>query len=463
MQAAAEEGSLGERLAPRGQSSLPSRAIWPRTACSRFGHLRVGGCDVLELAQRFGTPLFVIDEDTFRDACKQYRIALRTHYPGRSAVHYAAKSFLNTAIAQLVCAEGLGIDVASDGELYIATSAGTPPGAIHFHGNAKSRAEIQEAVRLGVGRIIVETLDEIEQLGEVLQQTARSVEISLRIAPEVAAPTHAHIQTGHRESKFGFSLESVEAALAAAASSPAIRVTGLHFHLGSQIANFECYERGVEVALELTLRLRALGVEIEELSPGGGLSVPYIDSDPACTIDAFVEAIARAVNRAWSEHDLPLPRLVLEPGRSISARAGVALYSIVGTKHMSGSDSARRYLHLDGGMADNIRPALYGARYTAVVANRLDAPRDEVVHLSGRYCESSDILVKDVLVPSCARRGDLIAIPAAGAYTLSMASNYNGARRPEVVLVAHGKIRSIQRRETLAELVARDFSLGADQ
>ena len=436
--------------------------LWPRTATESASHLEVGGCDTVELARTRGTPLYLLDEYTLRDACRSYRAALQKYYPATSTVHYAAKALLNTALVQLVCSEGLGLDVASGGELYIAAHAGAPPGCIRFHGNAKTCAEIEHAVKAGVGRIIVDNLDELEQIRLAVQRVATPIEISLRIVPEVEAVTHTHIRTGHRDCKFGFALEAVDDALRAASRSPLVRITGLHFHLGSQILEAECYERAVDVAAELAVRLRKAGLEIEEFSPGGGLGVRYTEADQAGTIDSFVEKISRLVTDAWTKHRLRLPRLVLEPGRSICARAGIALYTIVATKPLRDPSPARRYLHLDGGMADNIRPALYDARYSAAVANRLSEMPDEIVHLSGCYCESSDVLVRNIPLPGTARPGDIIAVPMAGAYTLSMASNYNGALRPEVLLVANGKARTIQRRESLADLVSRDFALTDD-
>lgn len=436
--------------------------LWPCSAMEGADHLQIGGCDVVELARSHRTPLYLLDERTLRDACRSYRGALLKYYPAHSVVHYAAKALLNTALVQLVCSEGLGLDVASEGELYVAMRAGAPPSCIRFHGNAKTRAEIGRAVEARVARIVVDNLDELEEVGLAVQRAATPVEISLRIVPEVEADTHTHIRTGHRDCKFGFPLEAIEDALHLVSQSPLLRIAGLHFHLGSQIPAAGCYERAVDVAVELAARLRKGGVEIEEFSPGGGLGVNYTEADQAGTIDSFVEKMSQLVTAAWGRHRLPLPRLVLEPGRSICARAGVALYTIVATKPLRDPSAARRYLHLDGGMADNIRPALYGARYSAAVANRLSETPDEIVHLSGCYCESSDVLVRDIALPRAARPGDIIAVPMAGAYTLSMASNYNGALRPEVLLVANGKARTIQRRESLSDLVARDFPLTED-
>ena len=459
------DGTKARQDGERGVSKLADAgwqpdSLWPCTAAARENRLEVGGCDVVELARRYGTPLYVIDEYTVRDACRRYRMALLKHYPAPSAVYYAAKALLNTALVQLVSSEGVGLDVASSGELYIAAHAGAPPPRICFHGNAKTRVEIEQAVRLRVGRIVVDNLDEIDQIGAVARQAAVPVQISLCIAPEITFPTHSHVQTRHRESRFGLTLGAIEQAVHAVSKSPFLRVIGLHLHLGSQIVGTACYERAIGVARNIAVQLRDLGVEIEEFSLGGGIGVAYIEQDTGAAIDSFVEKIARSVKAAWGRDRLP--QLVLGPGRSISARAGVALYTIVATRSLPDGGAARRHLHLDGGVADNIRPALYGARYRAVVLNRLSEVPDEVIHLSGCYCESGDVLVRDIQLPRTAQPGDLIAVPMASAHTLSMASNYNGARRPPVLLVADGKARTIQRRESFFDLVARDYPLTED-
>ncbi len=433
----------------------------------------------MALAREYGTPLYVLDEATFRNSCGSYRAALARHYPGTSSVHYASKALLNTAVAQLVAAEGLGLDVVSGGELFVALHAGFPAQQIHLHGNAKPRAELQQALAAGVGKIMVDSLDELELLAQLTSGRAAPQAMMLRLAPGIAADTHAHIQTGHAASKFGLPLEALDSAAQRIAAAPGLRLMGLHAHIGSQIFDYRSIEQTVGVLLDAAVQLRDRhGLVVSNISPGGGLGTSYTVDQPPPDIDAYVAAIARTVVEGCAARDLPLPELVIEPGRSIVARAGVALYEIVATKHIpsplsviSGQLSlvneqpttddgqwASRYLHIDGGMADNIRPSLYGARYTALLANRANAPADQHVHVAGRYCESSDVLLHDIMLPR-ARPGDLLAVAVAGAYTLSMASNYNLVPRPALLLVGGQRARLIQRRETYADLMARDLPL----
>jgi diaminopimelate decarboxylase len=473
---------------------VPHASIWPDGA--RFdtrGHLTIGGCDTVALAQEHGTPLYLLDELTFCNNCRAYRDALARHYPGGVA-HYASKALLNTAVAQLVAQEQLGLDVVSGGELYVALRAGLPASRIHLHGNAKPRAELEQALAAGIGKIVVDTLDELELLARLTQDRnprnrhSPPQAIMLRLAPDIAVDTHAHIETGRATSKFGLPLEALDAAAAQLAAAPGLRLAGLHTHLGSQIFDYTPIIQAIGVLLDCAARLRdQYQLYVGEISPGGGLGVPYIAEQAAPDVDAYVSAIGQTVRVESAARGLPPPKLVLEPGRSIAARAGVALYEIVATKQLPAIDHqppttghqsiarrdsevelsvgsrrspAMRYLHIDGGMADNIRPALYGARYTALLANRTAADA-EVVHVAGRYCESGDVLLRDIRLPR-AELGDLLAIASAGAYTLSMASNYNLVPRPPLLLVGDGHARVIQRRESYADLAARDLDLNRE-
>jgi diaminopimelate decarboxylase len=446
--------------------------LWPDTTTIEQGRLHIGGCDAVALAREYGTPLYLLDAATFRQGCRAYRAALDHGYAGPGAVHYAGKALLNTAVAQLVAAEGLGLDVVSGGELFVALRAGFPAERIHMHGNAKPRAELEQGLDAGVGRIVVDTLDELDLLAHLAAGRAAQQPIMLRLAPDIAANTHAHIETGRAASKFGLPLQALDAAAERIAAAPGLRLAGLHCHLGSQIFDDAPFAHAIEVLLDCAARLReGHGFAVGEISPGGGLGAPYLAEQTPPDRDAYVATLGRALVEGCRARNLPLPRLVIEPGRSIVARAGVALYQIVATKPLAGplftgsrpqargdTPTAGRYLHVDGGMADNIRPALYGARYTALLAGRAGMPAEEISHISGRYCESGDVLLRDSALPP-AGPGDLLAFAMAGAYTLSMASNYNLVPRPALLLVGGGRAQVIQRRETYEDLVQRDVAL----
>lgn len=433
--------------------------LWPVTArVNAAGHLEVAECDVTTLAATHGTPLYLLDEATFRQACRAYIAALARHHAAPARPHYAAKALLNTAIARLADQEGMGLDVSSGGELFVALRAGFPAARIHLHGNATPPAELEQAVAAGVGQIVVDNLDELEALVPIVAGRDQPQPIALRLAPDIAADTHAHIQTGHATSKFGLPLDALNAAAERILAAPNLHLEGLHAHLGSQIFEAAPFARAVGVLLDCAVRLRERhGLRVEEINSGGGLGAPYTPEQPLPDVESYVALVAGTLAQGCAARGLPLPRLVLEPGRSIIARAGVALYTIVATKALpaAGEGAAIRYLHIDGGMGDNIRPALYGARYTAVLAGRVTAPGAEIVHVAGRYCESGDVLLRDVALPTAAI-GELLAVAGAGAYTLSMASTYNLVPRPALLLVHEQQARLVQRRETFDDLVLRD-------
>ncbi|WP_298817395.1 diaminopimelate decarboxylase [Chloroflexus sp.] len=426
--------------------------IWPVTATVQAGRLFVGGCDVIELAERFGTPLYLLDETTLRSAMRAYRQAFAAAYPGPTQVHYAGKALLNTALAQIVAQEGLGLDVVSATELQVARCAGVPMAQVHLHGNAKTDAELERAVAWQVGAVVVDNLDELARLRALSGLLSVPQGVLLRIAPAIEADTHAHIATGGAAAKFGLSLSALDEAVAQTLATPGLRWLGLHAHIGSQLFALDQVVATVEILAAQAARLRdRFGITPLELSPGGGLGVPYTADQPATDIYHYARVVGAAMQSACARYDLPLPRLTVEPGRSIVAQAGVALYRIVARK-------GAQWLHIDGGMADNIRPALYGARYTAVLAHCADTLADVVVSVGGRYCESGDVLLREVALPS-AQPGDVLAVATAGAYTLSMASNYNLVPRPALVLVGNGQARLIQRRETEEDVLARDIAL----
>jgi diaminopimelate decarboxylase len=429
--------------------------LWPNTAAVLDGRLQIGGCDLTGLARQYGTPLYVLDADTIRSTAARYSAALRRAYDGNSSIHYASKALLNTGVAQLMQRLGLGLDVVSAGELAIAKHAGVPLSSVHLHGNGTPPAELAEAVALGIGRIVVDNLDQLEALASITASRSTPQPIMLRIAPDIADGAHAAIRTGAASAKFGMPLDDGTAArgVELALRSPGLLLVGLHAHIGSQLRNFQALRDTVGRLLAFAAEQRALHEwTMTELSPGGGLAVAYLPDEQAGDIDAYATTIGAAVAAGCQRVGLPLPRLVIEPGRSLIARAGVAVYSVTGRKSVPGGLD---YLHIDGGMGDNARPALYNAQYTAVLVGRPLDPPGRPVQIAGRYCESGDILIGEVALP-LAHPGDLLAVPVAGAYTLSMSSTYNGVPRPALLLLDDGLAHVLQRRETAADLVARD-------
>lgn len=414
------------------------------------GRMSVGGCDLSELAARYGTPLYVYDEATMRGRIAEFRDTMRATYPGDSLVLYAGKAFLTKQVARLVADEGAGLDLVSGGELYLAEQAGFPMDRVFFPGNNKSRDEVEMAARLRIGALVVDSLTEIEMLSAM--SPARRLRCTLRVSPGIQPDTHSFISTGQLDSKFGFPVETGQAleTLRRLLAVPAAEVTGVHAHIGSQIFDLSSYPAAAARVLDLLVRARdELGFVARELSMGGGLGIAYTsDQQPPRPAD-FVRVIADAVNEGCSERRLELPRLLIEPGRSIAGPAAVAVYTVGAIKEIPG---IRTYVSVDGGMGDNIRPKLYGSRYEAYRVDAPDAPRDTTVTIAGRYCESTDILIKDAEMPALAT-GDLIALPANGAYSLAMSSNYNYNTRPAVVMVRDGRSRLIRRRETYDDLL----------
>ena len=409
---------------------------------------------MVELASRFGTPLYVFDEETLRQNCRQFREAFASRYP-QSQVLYASKAFINPALARVMASEGLGLDVVSGGELAVARSVEFPARNIYFHGNNKTRSELEQAVQYGIGRVVVDGFNELSLLNDVAGKRGAVQETLLRVNPGVDPHTHAHIATGVVDSKFGFPLRDgqAEEAVRQAICLPNLNLVGLHCHVGSQIFEVEPYVEAIQVMLSFAAELRRRhGFELMEFSPGGGFAVQYLAGLPAPPVAKYAEAITSNVLSLCKELDITPPRLVVEPGRGIVGRAGVALYSVGSIKDIPG---VRKYVSVDGGMGDNIRPALYEARYEAVLANRAGEPAVERVTVAGRFCESSDVLVRDVMLPR-AQVGDIVAIPVSGAYAPAMASNYNAVPRPAIVMVNGGEARLIRRRETYEDLMSRD-------
>lgn len=417
-------------------------------------HLEIGGCDTVELARRFGTPLYIFDEATLRAQCHAYTEPLARAYPD-SQVIYACKAYINGALAGILHEEGFGLDVVSGGELYVAHRAGFPLGKVYFHGNNKSESELAQALDLDVGRIVVDNFHELDLLNHLATQRGRQARILLRLSPGVDPHTHAAITTGITDSKFGFPIATgqAEEAVKRAMSLPRLQVLGIHAHIGSMIHELEPYEQTIDILLAFAAAMSAAhGLTVREFSPGGGWGIAYTTDDRPPATGDVVAAVAGALKRGAARHSLPLPRLIMEPGRSIVGPAGVALYTVGASKDIPG---VRKYVAVDGGMADNIRPAIYGSRYTALMAGRMSALPRETVTIAGKYCESGDILIRDIALPRLLP-GDLLALPSAGAYCLSMASNYNLAPKPAVVMVRDGNARLIRRRETYEDLVRLD-------
>jgi diaminopimelate decarboxylase len=421
------------------------------TTVDSQGHLTIGGCDTVVLARDFGTPLYIFDETALRAKCAEFRREFGQRYAD-SSVLYASKAFINTAMACLFNEEGLGLDVASGGEMAIASAAGFPMDKIYFHGNNKSAAELEMALDLGIGRVVVDNFHELGLLETIAEKKKARPAILLRLNPGVDPHTHKYIITGAIDSKFGFPQAMAEAAVVQAMASPYLNLLGLHFHIGSLIFEKEPYQQSVEFVFNFAAQMKRHGFQLKELNVGGGYAIQYTLDTEAPPVSFFAEAITTAVQSKYRGTGADLPHLVIEPGRAIVGRAGVALYTVGAIKDIPG---VRRYVSVDGGMADNIRPAIYGSRYEALLANRAAAEGTGVVTIAGKFCESGDILIEDIAMPEITA-GDIVAIPDSGAYCLSMASNYNASMKPAVVLVNGGRARLIRRRETFADLMRCD-------
>ena len=428
--------------------------VFPDTASiNAQGHLAIGGCDVTELVRRHGTPLYVFDEATLRERCRRFVQEFGRLHPDTQVI-YACKAYVNPALAQLLLEEGLGLDVVSGGEAAVARAIEFPAEKVYFHGNNKGQQELEEAVSWGIGRVVVDNFHELSLLQQVAASQGKTQDIMLRVSPSVNPHTHVYTTTGVLDSKFGFSIETgqAEQAIRQALASPNLRVVGLHYHLGSPIFEVEPYQHAMEIVLRLAANFREEGLHLEEISPGGGFAIAYTRDQQPPSVGEYAEAIVGSMVETCNALSLQLPRLVIEPGRSIMGTAGVAVYGVGAVKDIPG---IRKYVSVDGGMGDNIRPALYEAEYEALVANKADQQPSEQVTIAGKYCESGDVLVRDVQLPPLTQ-GDLIAIPASGAYCLSMASTYNLNGRPPIVLVKDGADRLIRRRETYQDLMLCD-------
>jgi diaminopimelate decarboxylase len=426
--------------------------VWPQTAQVTEGVLTLGGIDVRDLAAEHGTPLLVLDEDDLRARCRAWRQAFEA-WPTGATVAYAGKAFLSKAVVRIVQEEGLGLDVCTGGELAVALAAGFPPERLWFHGNNKSVAELTRAVEAGVGTVVVDSYEEIVRLAAV----ATKQRVYVRVTPGVEAHTHEYVQTGQEDQKFGFSLSSGAAAEAVrrVMTLPTLELVGIHCHIGSHIFDTHGFSLAAHRMVELLAAIRdEHGVELPELDLGGGHGIAYTAADDPMSTADHAAGLRAIVEKECANAGLAVPHVVVEPGRAVVGPTTVTLYEVGTVKELPG---LRTYVSVDGGMSDNIRTALYDARYTAVLASRTSTAEPKNVTLCGKHCESGDIVVHDVPLPADLAPGDLVAVPASGAYHRSMASNYNHVPRPPVVAVKDGASRVLVRRETEDDLLALDL------
>jgi diaminopimelate decarboxylase len=435
-------------------TTVPQAKVFPvSTEINDRDHLVVGGCDLVDLAAEFGTPLYVYDEATLKAQASAFLTAFQGRHSA-SKVLYASKAFINVSLARTLSAQGLGFDIVSGGELAVLRKAGVPAADVYFHGNNKTPQELRDAVDWGIGQIVIDSFYELEMLNKLSAEAGRKQTVLVRVSPSIDPHTHLLTTTGVLDSKFGFPIETGQAAEAVklALAAENLDLKGIHFHLGSPIFELEPYEEAIGRVLGFASEMREIGLDMQEFSPGGGYAIAYTDADEPPPPSAYAEAIVNALKAGCAQYNLPEPTLIIEPGRSITGPAGVAVYTVGAIKDVPG---VRTFVSVDGGMGDNIRPALYGSQYVAVTADRATVAPDSTVTIAGKYCESGDILVKDAHIATV-QAGNIIAIPASGAYNASMASTYNANGRPAFVMVADGKATLIRRRETYEDLMSQD-------
>ncbi len=443
-----------------GETPSPNQQLLPLTArVNTQDCLEIGGCDVTQLLQQFGSPLYILDEETLRTACRQYRDALTQHYPGESQVLYASKAWNCLAVCAIARSEGLGIDVVSGGELYTALQAGISPDKIYLHGNNKSVEELQLAVNSGC-TIVVDNWLELETLvghgasgiGHGEESHRVPIRIMLRFTPGIECHTHEYIRTGHLDSKFGFDPNQLEEVFAFISQQPTLSCIGLHAHIGSQIFELQPHEDLGGVIVQAFSKAAGCGLPVTELNIGGGLGICYTEADDPPSIEEWCRTVSQAIVSACAAQQLPLPKLLCEPGRSLIGTACITAYTIGSSKVIP---EIRTYLAVDGGMSDNPRPITYQSLYRAVVANRMSEPMTNTVTIAGKHCESGDILIKNASLPAT-EPGDILVVMSTGAYNYSMASNYNRLPRPAAVLVKNGEANLILQRETYQDIIRQD-------
>ena len=437
-------------------------AIFSRNSRFEVDHLTIGGVRASDLAEEFGTPLYIVDEDDFRQRAANWKLALEVAFGAQAGtVYYAAKSFISKEIARWVESSNIGLDVCTGGELAVAEAIGFPPERIEMHGNNKSETEIRNALIYGVGTIVVDSFDEIERVGRIAVELRKIQRVFIRVTPGVEAHTHEFISTAHEDVKFGFSLASGAAwdAIAAIRNEPSLDLAGLHSHIGSQIFESDGFAAAAVKLIGLLSRYRdVFGQELPELDLGGGYGIAYIPGE--ITLDPFkvMAELAAVVRRECKSANISIPVISIEPGRAIVGPSTTTLYTVGTTKEVELDEGkSRRYIAVDGGMSDNIRPALYEAEYLAIIANRLPLGPTRNSRIVGKHCETGDIVIREIELSADTAPGDLLAVPATGAYGRSMASNYNHQPRPAVVAVIAGEARIIVRRESIADLLALEL------
>jgi len=422
---------------------------------NRNGSLYFSGCEVEKLAEKYGTPLYVVSEDIIRLRCKEIRDSFLKKYINTKAF-YASKAFLTMEMCKIVREEGLGVDVVSGGELFVALKGGINPKNILFHGNNKTRGELVMAIEKGVGRIIVDSVDELILLNDLAFEYNKIADILFRITPNIDCKTHKYISTGQKDSKFGIPLNSeiIKEAINTAVNSKNLKFRGIHFHVGSQLLDNSNHLQAIEnTALLMRDINEDMGVQIEELNVGGGFGINYVDSDKAKPLSYFVDAIMDKIHTKCIEYDLKVPKVFIEPGRWLVGEAGITLYTLGTIKEIP---QVRTYVSVDGGLPDNPRTALYDAKYEAYIASKLNCERNTMVTIAGKCCESGDVLIWDLMVPQNIERGDILAVMSTGAYNYSMSSNYNKIPRPAVVMLRHGIDRIVVNRENYEDLIAKE-------
>ena len=437
-------------------------AVFSTTSRFELDHLTIGGVSASDLAEQFGTPLFVVDEEDFKSRALSWKSALEESFGEKSgSVYYAAKSFLAKEIARWVDGVGIGIDVCTGGELAVAIAVNFPASRIEMHGNNKSEAEIRSAIEYGVRTIVVDSFFEIERVARISQELGKVQKVLIRVTPGVEAHTHEFISTAHEDVKFGFSLASGAAwdAISAIHGESSLELIGLHSHIGSQIFKSEGFAAAAQKLITLLARYRdTYGQELPELDLGGGYGIAYLPGEVTLNPLMIMNELAQIVKDECAQSGLSLPTISIEPGRAIVGPSTTTLYTVGTTKDVElDGGTSRKYVSVDGGMSDNIRPALYGAEYLAIVANRLPLGPTANSRVVGKHCESGDIIIREIALSADVQPGDLLAVPATGAYGYSMASNYNHLPRPAVIAVIDGSARLIVRREQIADLLALEI------